>query len=211
MEATPALQRLRLSAEANMRIPSKLLVASIAWLWAAGALHAGLITLSLDPTGGAIAILPGQTSGWGFTLDDQSAGWISVTSSALTFETNPSLGLYTDFIGLQGGPDPSFAVAPFVSWSQAFDSVSSGLGSYNVSSSAAPFAEDTGLVLVSFDIFDGDPTNGGMQTGSSSVSAAFKVDIARPPAQVPEPSSLRLTVTAILAMAAVALRRYESA
>ena len=74
-----------------MRIPSKLPVAAIAWLWSAGALHAGLITLSLDPTGGAIAILPGQTSGWGFTLDNQTAGWISVTSSALTFETNSFL------------------------------------------------------------------------------------------------------------------------
>ena len=122
--------------------------------------------------------MPGQTTGWDFTLDNQTPDWISVTSSALTFESNPSLGFYSDFIGLQGGPLPSFAVAPFDSWSEVFDGASQGLGSYTTFLSSAPFAENTGLVLVSFDVFNGDPTNGGAQTGSSSVTAPFTVDMA---------------------------------
>jgi hypothetical protein len=166
---------------------------------AAGSLSAAGVTLLLNPPGGALLILPGQTSGWDFTLDNPTPDWISVTSSALTFESNPSLGVYSDFIGLQGGPLPSFAVAPFDSWSQAFDGVSQGLGSYTVFLSSAPFAEDTGLVMVNFDVFNGDPTNGGAQTGSSSVTAPFTVDIAAPPATgVPEPSTIVVTAAALL-------------
>jgi hypothetical protein len=164
-----------------------------------GPLQAAGVGLLLNPPGGTLLIMPGQSSGWDFTLDNQTADWISVTSSALTFETNPSLGVYSDFIGLQGGPLPSFAVAPFSSWSEVFDGVSQGLGSYTVFPSAAPFAEDRGEVLVNFDVFNGDPTNGGGQTGSSSVSAAFVVDIGAPPAtSTPEPATVGLSAMALV-------------
>ncbi len=172
------------------------------------ALGAAPITLDLDPLGGSIAGAPGSTVGWGFTLTNASTSWISVTSSALTFETNPSLGVYVDFIGLQSGPPPSFAVAPSGFWAETFDSVSQGIGSYPISNSAALFAEDSGSILVSFDIFDGDPSNGGIQTGSSSVSAPFSVDVA-PSSQVPEPSTLALTAVMLgLLLAAAVGREY---
>jgi len=168
-------------------------------LCAAGSLQAAAVTLLLNPPSGTLLILPGQSSGWDFTLDNQTPDWISVTSSALTFETNPSLGVYSDFIGLQGGPLPSFAVAPFGTWSQSFNGINQGLGSYTASSGATPFAEDAGSVQVNFDVFNGDPTIDGVQTGSSSVSARFAVDIeAAPASEVPEPSTVSLSAAALL-------------
>jgi hypothetical protein len=171
-------------------------------LLAAGWSQAANVVLLLNPPGGTLLILPGQTSGWGFTLDNQTADWISVTGSALTFESNPSLGVYTDFIGLQGGPLPSFALAPFSSWSEVFDGVSEGVGSYTAFLTAGPFAEDRGFVQVNFDIFSDDPFNGGAQTGSSSASAPFVIDIGTPPsADVPEPSTMALSALTLMVCA----------
>ena len=102
------------------------------------ALPATAATINLNPSGGAISGMPGDTVGWGFTLTNDTASWLSVTSSALTFETNPLLGSFTDFIGLQGGPLPSFALAPFTAWTQSFDGISQGIGAYAISGSPCP-------------------------------------------------------------------------
>ena len=185
-------------------LPKSCLIATLAALWGAGAVRAASINLNLAPPGASISGPPRSTVGWGFTLVNPDTDWISVTSSALTFETNPSLGLYTDLIGLQGGPLPSFAVAPSTSWSEVFDGVSRGIGSYAISSSAAPFAQNSGLILVNFDIFDGDPLNGGNQIDSSAISAAFTVNIASS-SEVPEPSTFALMAAAL--GVAFALRR----
>jgi hypothetical protein len=92
-------------------------------------------------------------------------------------------------------------LAPFTSWSETFDGITQGIGSYAISSSAKLFAENSGQILVSFDKFDGNPASGGGQTGGSSVSAAFTVDVA-PASNVPEPSSLVLTMaTFVLVLA----------
>jgi hypothetical protein len=158
---------------------------------------AGTITVALDPVGGSVTGAPGATVGWGFTLTNSSTSWISVTSSALTFETNPSIGAYTDFIGLQGGPMPSFAVAPSGIWMETFDGLSQGVGSYAISSSAALFAQDSGSILIGYDLFNGDPTVTGMQTGSSSVSTAIAVNVA-PGSQTPEPATFGVTAAMLL-------------
>jgi len=165
--------------------------------------EAGTVTLSLAPNGGLITGLAGATIGWDFTLANDTSNWISATNSALTFETNPLLGSYTDFIGPQGGPLPSFAVAPFSSWSQTLDlSNQLGLGSYTIDASAPIAAEDDGIVLVNFDIFNGDPTGTGQQTGNSSVSAPFSVIVTSAPT-VPEPSTLLLLGSGLVGFAGV--------
>jgi len=171
------------------------------------ALPARTATLTLDPVGGSISGLPGQTIGWGFTLTSNATDWISVTSSALTFETNPSLGIYTDFIGLQSGPSPSFAVAPGASWTEVFDGISQGIGSYALDPGAIPFSQNTGQLMVFFDIFNGDPTNGGIQTGSDFVSAAFSITVDAPAPSVPEPATLGLTFLALAVFAADRAKR----
>jgi len=167
---------------------------------------ADMASLTLDPPSGSIAGEPGQTAGWGFTLLwTSTTNWISVTSSALTFETNPSLGTYTDFIGLQGGPLPSFALGPSTSWQETFDNASQqGVGSFQLAGNAIPFSLDSGSIIVFFDIFDGDPLVGGSQTGSSSVTVPFSV-IVNQPSGIPEPSTAVLISLSLLAI--VAMRR----
>ena len=61
-------------------------------------------TLTTTTVNGAIAGPPGGVIGWGFTLTSDPGDWISVVTSSLIDETDPSLGVYTDFIGLEGGP-----------------------------------------------------------------------------------------------------------
>jgi hypothetical protein len=113
-----------------------------------------------------------------------------VTGSALEAQTNPTLGIYTDFIGPQGGPTPSFALAPPTDdWQQTFDLANSqGVGAFAISPSAPLFATDTGKLTVSYDLFDGDPTAGGNQVASSSVSADFSVQVGADVA-TPEPAT----------------------
>jgi len=167
----------------------------------AAPLCAGTVSLTTDPFDGSIAGMPGETVGWGFTLTwNSDAEWMSVTSSALTFETNPSLGTYTDFVGLQGGPLPNYALAPSTSWAEVFDAVTmQGLASYQIALDAVPFAYDSGSLVVFFDTFDGNPLDGGLQTGSSSVAAPFAVAVAA--TTVPEPSYVVLGCICILASA----------
>ena len=171
-----------------------------AGLLGVASLSAGPVTFTLNPANGILNTSAGSLTGWGFTLNNASTNWISVTSSALTFESGPALGAYTDFIGLQGGPSPFFAVAPSTIWTEAFDGVSQGAGSYAVSPTAVLFAQNNGFLLVNYDIFDGDPLAGGNQIGSESRSSAFTVNIADSPSSVPEPSTFAL-VGGILAMA----------
>ena len=163
-------------------------------------LCADTVALILKSPGPAITGAPGDTIGWGFTLDWSSpTNWISVTSSALTFETNPTLGAYTDFIALQGGPEPFHALAPNTSWSEMFDEVTQqGIGSYAIDPGAVPFSQNSGFIRVFYDIFDGNPSLGGAQIGSSEASRPFDVRITEPIAAVPEPSTLRLSLVLVL-------------
>jgi len=158
-------------------------------------------SLSLDPASGAIAGQPGETIGFGFTLTSNSTDWISVTSSALTFETNPSLGTFTDFIGLQGGPSPSFALAPLASWSEVFDGTSQGIGSYALDSGAIPFSQNTGQIEIAFDIFNADPSQGGTQIASDIVSAPFSITVEPEVSTVPEPANCWWLACAMVVLA----------
>lgn len=172
------------------------------------ALPVPAVTLQLSPFGGAINGLPGDTVGWGFTLTNDSPNWLTVTSSALTFETNPLLGVYSDLIGLQGGPVPFFALTPFSNWSQTFDGISEGAGAYAISAGATLFAQNTGDLLVNFDFFDNDPLTVGVQIASASVAADFTVNVS-PPATVPEPSTLGLMLLGAGAVWSRLCRRRE--
>lgn len=83
---------------------------------------------------------PGGITGWDFILTWSSPNeWASITGSALINKTNP-LGAFSDFIGLQGGPGPFFALGPSGNWAESFDPVALlGIGSYTVGSGAIPF------------------------------------------------------------------------
>jgi PEP-CTERM motif-containing protein len=139
---------------------------------------------------GDISGMPGNTVGWSFSLEwDSPDQWLSVTESALQGESNPSLGIYTDFIGPQGGPLPDFAIAPSTTWSQTFDPVlQTGIGSYTIDPSTPLFATDTGEITIFYDLYDASPIDGGNLVSSGSISAEFSVTAADE-AQTPEPGS----------------------
>ncbi len=158
--------------------------------------------LTLDPANGALAGEPGQTVGWGFTLVNSTSDYLSVTGTSLLNETNPSLGTYEDFIGTEGG---IFAGSTFpgLSWKQAFDPVNArGLGEYILPSSAIPGQSDSGIFLVQYDLFSGDPSLcGSCYVASSTLEAPFRVAV-----PAPEPGSFGLLLIAV-AMGLARLRR----
>ena len=163
----------------------------------AGMLQAAPVSLTLTPASGIVSGHPGDTVGWGFTLVNGLTDWISVTNVVLTGETNPSLGTFTDFMGPQGGPSPSFAVAPGGTWSETpfNNSLSQGVGSYLIASNPIVPNSDSGTILVNFDTFNADPTTPtAIQTEVGSTSATFLVNVTAATG-TPEPGSALLLLS----------------
>ena len=78
------------------------------WLAVLGALSgsmaygAPILTLTLNPLNGAISALPGQTTGWGFTLTNGSDEFAVITSAdfcgaVISSPCSTPLGVFTDF------------------------------------------------------------------------------------------------------------------
>ena len=185
---------------------------------AAGSLPAGdSLFMQPNPLNGAVNGLPGATVGWGFTVNWTSTNgdWISFTGSSLGSaapggnETNPSvLALYTDFIGLQGGPD-DFAVGPSDSpWTETFDGVSQGIGSYLITSDPSQAgANDSGQITIDFDLYNGDPLGPGTYLASysyygPSTEFSVTVDAPAPGSATPEPATGTLCAAALGALLA---------
>src|SRR5947209_2529983 len=115
-------------------------------------------TITLDPTGGGVTGTPGSIAGWGFTVQAHPTLWTSFVSSFTLSETDPSIGLYTDFIGMQGGP-VNFVLAPGApDWVEAFDNGSqTGIGAFAILPGASGGSQNSGLIHVMFDLFTSDP------------------------------------------------------
>jgi hypothetical protein len=127
-------------------------------------------------------------------------------------ETNPALGIYSDFIAAQGGNAGLLggASAPHTSWTEVYDGSSQGAGSYTIDPGALAPDNDQGLFSVYFDFYDGDPGNSGNYLSSSSVQTSFEVDSEA--SSVPEPGTLSLFFCASMIFAAALLwRRMTSA
>jgi len=170
------------------------------------------ISIALDPLSGAVDGVAGATVGWGFMVNWTSTNgdWVSFTGSSLGSvaqgETNPGLlacvSCYTDFIGTQGGPG-DFALSQGASpWTETLNGVSQqGVGAYQITndlSIAVPGAQDTGQITFDFQVYNGDPLNGGVQIGNLDgysyygSSTAFSVTVDAPTA--PEPGSWLLFI-----------------
>jgi hypothetical protein len=167
---------------------------------------AALPVFTLNPVNGQISGTPGSTVGWGFTLTPDSTFWVSVTSSILLTESNPSLGTYTDFIGALGGP-VNFATPPAGgNWVLAFNNAASeGVGSFTISAAANPGDQNTGTLRISVEYFSDDPfTCGSCAEGSDDFDLAYSITVAPVQTQVPEPATW---AAGGIALAVVALRR----
>jgi hypothetical protein len=181
-----------------------IILSSLLAIMGTGLAHANLV-LSPDED---VTGTSGNTVGWGFVISPDPLEWASAVSSETLFETNPTLGSYTDFIGNEGGP-VNGVIAPETPWSQKFDVFSGeGIGSFAINPNAAVGAVDTGTIEVLFETFSSDPNVcSTCATGFQTVDVPFDVAVSQPGAQAPEPRTFFLVGGGLLLMVS---RRYRS-
>jgi hypothetical protein len=137
--------------------------------------------------------MPGDTPVFAYTAHADPALWISFVTSVTLFETNPSLGFYTDIIGANGGP-LDFALPP-----AAPDWVTD-LGSFSIDPAALPGAADSGTIRVLYQRFTGDPgiCSADCFVDEGSFDVPFQVTVTSNSASVPEPKTWALVLLGIL-------------
>jgi MYXO-CTERM domain-containing protein len=114
--------------------------------------------LTLNPPSGDITGVPGETVGWGFDLSSDPTDWTTITAVTPIFETNPGLGSFLDFFSPQGGPVNGSLAPGAPDWVESFDSTAfSGFGSYTIDPAAQIGNSDSGVFLVQYEQFNGDP------------------------------------------------------
>ncbi len=154
--------------------------------------------LTFDPVSGTISGHPGDIVGWGFTLfNDTDYAAVTHTQFTPALAPNP----YFDFM------EPNFVVAggTHQTITQLFDLASQqGVGRFAISASATPGTVISGTIQVYYDVYAEDPTS---PFYSGADPTTFDVLISVPvsvnvlaAADVPEPTTLMLLGTALLAL-----------
>jgi hypothetical protein len=182
--------------------------------------HADTVTLTLDPVGGDVSGSPGNTVGWGYTLDNGTSDYLIVSDSnfceagqdPLLTTCSPTLGAstYTDFTSSN-----FILIAPGGTASASFDpGTLSGVGEYSLDP-AITSGSDVGSITVVYDLFDADPTQGAanqicadpdLGVCDFEVSAAAEVDVLGGTSPVPEPANTGLLTGGFLVAIAAYLR-----
>src|SRR5437016_8697105 len=134
-------------------------------------------TLTLIPPSGALTGFQNQTTGWGFTITNDTSDWLIVTNSFFcntggdpnfsdcTTPGNgpasfgPQFGTYTDYIAANVTVVPAFGTVGPTFFSPG--SPGSGVGEYKVNSNAPIGSLDSGNLFVTYNTFNGDPFDGG--------------------------------------------------
>jgi hypothetical protein len=185
-------------------------------LFLAGCAHlsAGTVDLQLSPLDGAIAGLPGDHIGWGFTITNNSGLWLFFTSSTLDSETNPGLlANYTDYMGINNGND-TLGPLPVVdnnlgtTWTATYSFLSqTGVGDYQIDPGAGIGLSDSGTITIYYQGFDCNPNVCSPNETDGTASAAFSVSTQTPASTVPEPASTVPLAVSALGWAGLLLRR----
>ncbi|MGH9530125.1 MAG: hypothetical protein ACRD2S_09440 [Terriglobales bacterium] len=149
--------------------------------------------LTLLPASGIVGGDAGTVVGWGFTFTNNSPAWMVLTGS--TFSGSQVNGTYVDYLSSNfdvAGPAPE---SPTIS--QAWDSTTiSGLGEFDIFSTAPPGTDISGDIVVSYDVYSQDPNDPAFDPGSYLYSAQtppVSADV-----HVPEPSWLALLLATLL-------------
>jgi hypothetical protein len=154
-----------------MRITCRVLCAVVLRLAGSGVCAYADPVLSLTPTSGVVGAQPGQTTGWGFTITNDTSDYLLVDASyfrgtggdpQFTDCTDPSdppisygpaIGVYTDFIA-----NNVTLVSPDSSLTEAFSlTLQQGVGSYAITSGTPALSADIGNLFVIYDEYDGNP------------------------------------------------------
>jgi hypothetical protein len=151
-------------------------------------------TLTLTPA--TISGAPGTTTGWSYSLDNDTANWI-VINSVVDSGFNPAFGTFTEYAASNFN-----VVAPGTIFSETFNlSLLQGFGQFDIAPGATIGDFSIGSFLVGFDTYSSDPlVDGGI--GFISGLGTFDISFARVDAvdPVPEPATLALTGAALLAV-----------
>jgi hypothetical protein len=146
--------------------------------------HAGIVLNPVTVTG-----LPGQTVGWGFTMTSDPLYYLTVSTALVDTESNPTLGFFSDFISLSGGPALGVLAPGAPDWVQSYDAMAlSGFGEYWIDPNALPGDSNYGQFLVILLRYSADPNTCGLCFVDSQFQQVdFGVNVAAP---TPEPGTL---------------------
>ncbi len=167
----------------------KRILSVVALLVLSTTLSAQALVLDLSPANGGVNGYAGATVGWGYTVTNDSSDWVVLTAS--DFSPLPSWGSYEDFFLTNLTKYVQLAPAGNSgdSWTESFNAqAQTGVGSFYIDNQANIGATATGNITVSYDRYDGDPSNGGNQIGAYTVPVAASVTVDA----VPEPSTFLL-------------------
>lgn len=173
---------------------------------------ASAVTITLDPASGNLTALPGQTVGWGFTVDSPTSYFVP---TAVNFIPASGDGVFTDILGPRltvfvAGPAPD--ENPNVS--EAFNmSLGTGLASFAVNAGVALGTVISGNILIDYDLFSVSPNNPSFDPDAHylgagptiSLDASILVDNT-PTSATPEPSAALLLAGGLL-LAGLRMRR----
>jgi hypothetical protein len=126
----------------------------------------------------------GNSADWQFQVTPSDSLFYTYVSSFLVDETNPSIGVYSDNIGLLGGPQDFVLPPSFGTWSGI-------AGTYTLDPAATVGALNLATLRVLYESYTDDPlTCGNCFAGSDFRDFAVSVTVA----PVPEPGSIWLMV-----------------
>ena len=177
--------------------------------------RADSISLTLDPTNGALTGPAGSTVGWGFTFTNLGIDFAVITGSdfcvgVITSPCGTSFGTYTDLAGPQFvlvGPSPeSSSVAEVFN-----NSLGTGLGSFLIDPAATGTV--TGQIVLSFDLYDLDPNSPGFDPLANTISvgnsltASASVTVGTQAVSVPEPPAIEFLICVVGVVGAAVWRR----
>jgi hypothetical protein len=131
---------------------------------------------------------PGETVGWGFEWTPDPNYYVTVSGALVDSESNPALGLFTDFISVTGGPTLG-VIGPGAPWIESYDATArTGFGDYTIDPGALPGDSNFGQFLLLYVRYSGDPNScGSCFVDSQFALVDFGVNVTEP---VPEPASI---------------------
>jgi hypothetical protein len=152
--------------------------------------------LTLNPSNGQISGAQGSTIGWGFNLTGDQASWVLITN--VQSDVNlAAIGTFQDLLS-NWFANNSFALAPGGSLN---DTTAGNLASVALSA-GAPLGPVSGNLLVSYELYDGNPFVGGNFLSPGSLTNAFTITVT----PIPEPATGLLVAAALIALSRIRRR-----